>query len=137
LLVEGRLEPPSADTAERVSKDLLAIIWHATSTAPSARFGSADEFAEELRQFVAARRPMPRAVASARMLTVQQHAEMTAAIEAHPEQTEELRDRYGIVSSTRMRAVDAWWKENIESHPKVHAKWRALVDLYRRRLKGR
>jgi serine/threonine-protein kinase len=128
--IEGRLPPPSSDTAERVSPKLLAIIWRATNFARTARFASAEEFEAELREFLSDQALAPPAM---RILTVQQHAEMTATIEANPDQAEEVRAKYGIRSSADERAVVAWWKRNIVAHPEAHAKWRALVDLYRQR----
>jgi serine/threonine-protein kinase len=127
--LEGRLEPPSQDTVERISKELLRIIWRATSTAPGSRFWSAEEFASELRQFADARHPAAQAE-EGRTLTIQQHAEMTAAIEADPANAKEARTRFGINSAKHLRAVDAWWKKYVEADAKVHVKWRALVDRY-------
>ena len=63
--------------------------------------------------------------------------EMTAALETSPEHTKEIRARYGVVSNGQMRAVETWWKENVAKDPKARAKWRALVDLYVRRLQAR
>jgi serine/threonine-protein kinase len=133
--LEGRLDSPSPDTVERVSEELLEIIWRATSTHPDERFQTATEFAERLRRFVEARRGQDSP--SKRTLTVQQHAEMTAAIEVDPNRAEEIRAGYGILSAGQLGAVDAWWDENIGHDRKTHAKWRALVDLYRDRLRAR
>src|SRR5262249_22183119 len=97
--LEGQLASPSPETAERVSTELLAIIARATSTSRSARFASAEEFETELRDFAASRRG-PRA---ARTMTVQQHAEMTAAIEVNPKDAEEIRQRYGVMTPADAR----------------------------------
>ncbi len=129
--LEGRLDTPSTETAKRVPDELLAIIWRATATDPAARFWSANEFAAELRQFAESRRP----AGVSRTFTVQQHAELTAAIEVEPERANDLRARYGVVSRAQVQAVDAWWKQNVAHDPKVHAKWRALVDFYVERLR--
>ncbi len=124
--LEGHLDPPSTETAKRVPDELMAIIWRATAMDPTGRFWSANEFAAELRQFVDQQRPAARTPT----LSIQQHAELTAAIEVEPTRVDELRARYGVISRAQVQAVEAWWKQNVANDPKVHAKWRALVDLY-------
>ncbi len=124
--LEGHLDPPSTETAKRVPDELMAIIWRATAMDPTGRFWSANEFAAELRQFVDQQRPAARTPT----LSIQQHAELTAAIEVEPTRVDELRARYGVISRAQVQAVEAWWKQNVANDPKVHAKWRALVDLW-------
>jgi serine/threonine protein kinase len=50
--LEEMLYPPSPDTAARVPRELFVIIRRATSKEPGARFQSAAEFTDELREFV-------------------------------------------------------------------------------------
>ena len=131
--LEGRLHQPSPDTAERVSKELVEIIWCATNRSPSERFPSADAFSAALRDFIAGRSTPERKTAARPVMTMERHAEMTAALEANPPDAAQVRRRYGIVSRRQLHAVEQWWREHIESKPKVQAEWRALVDLNKRR----
>jgi serine/threonine-protein kinase len=134
--LDGKLRAPSPETAERVSKELLAIIARATATSRTARFASADEFSSELREFVSGRSGPAPSKGAKRLLTVRQHAEMTAAIEAHPEQGEAIRRRYGIATDHDARAVDKWWERNFGADEQARAKWRELVDLFAVRLRS-
>lgn len=124
---ERPLYPPSPKTGERVPEALTAIITRATSKDREERFSSAEEFAAELRAFLNARGMRTR-----RSLTVTQHAEMTAEIQADPERAADIRLRYGIVTAAHIRAVEHWWKSNVAIDPATHEKWQALVDRFLR-----
>jgi serine/threonine-protein kinase len=127
--IEETLYPPSTETADQVPEELLKIIRRATSKDPDARYQKASEFAGALWMFVGVRR-VPQEPSGKKTLSVQQHAEMTAAIEIEPERAREIRTAYGIVSSGQLLAIETWFQSHVEKDPDVLEKWRALVDIY-------
>jgi serine/threonine protein kinase len=130
------LDLPSPDT-DRVSEEMVTLIRRAVAKDRKERFPTAQAFSDELGSFVERHQAsIPDVARPRRLLTVEQHAQMTAELELDPRRGRDIRARFGIRSDESARAVEGWWQQHVGNNPKLEGKWRQRVDEHLRRLRG-
>ncbi len=125
--IQEAIDPPSKETTERLSPELVRIMMKALAKNPADRFASAQEFSVALSQFVE-RHP---STAPQKELSALEHARMTAELEVSPERQSEILARYGVPSAQALPELHKKLEENVRRTPKLRKKWEAEVERHR------
>ena len=133
--VARTMDPFSAETARRLSSEIIQVLSTALAKDREQRFQSAAAFISALEE-LSARHMAMRSTSpwSDFPLTAKQHAQMTAELELYPERAAEIRKRFGVSSDAAWLAAGSAWTQKIAADASLQRKWQAEVRRQRQHL---